>query len=478
MASSYGSRSRGRRRQERKRSGRPRSRRRGVAVSPEIRQRILREVASGRTALEVARELGVHNTTISVWKRQDRERKEKEGRTVLASAESRAPMRRDFGSEAHPVAPLCAPKPTLGGPPELPRETGRYVMSFKDDVLAQVRSGRGVSEVARQYGIPEGTLQRWKREAGESGGELPAPKSTRPPTNATPLDEEHRTLVLSLKRQHPNMGLAQLQNQLKRFHALKVSRHLIGRIFAEAGIPLQKRSADTEGDPAKNRFEMSRPNELWAVDFKEIWIHSQKAYVIFLLDDFSRFCLGFALTENPTAELAIDVVRRAIQRYGRPERILSDRGAQFHAWNGVSKFDEFLADFFVDHTVTKADHPFTNGKIEAFNRSLESEVLDVEEFASLGEAEGKIRAHIIHYNFLRTHMGIDGLVPADRYFGMVQEARRALERGLASAGPGLDWLRGLVSVEGLALRPPSLFQLVLRDGKLECVVLGRRFSLG
>jgi transposase InsO family protein len=223
---------------------------------------------------------------------------------------------------------------------------------------------------------------------------------------------------------------------------------------------------------------MSRPNELWAVDFKEIWIHSEKTHALFILDDFSRFCLGFALTQNPTAELAIKTVRGAIQRYGRPERILSDRGPQFHAWNGISQFDKFLDEFLTDHTVIKAGHAFTNGKIEAFFRSLEAEVLDVEEFASLKEAEEKIRAHITTYNFFRTHMGIDGLVPADRYLGMVEEAQRVLEKGVQKAGPGLAWLHGVVSQDGGTFRQPTILQLVLRNGKLELVVLGRRFTLG
>jgi putative transposase len=426
---------------------------RGRPFPPEVREEILCQVSSGRKALEVAEEFGVHNTTISHWKKEE------------ATKRNEGP-------------PPPAPKAAAAASPPPPRETGRYSQAFKEDVLAQVRSGRKIIEVARQYHLPEKTISRWLEEARASGGELPDPKTTRPPTNASPIDEEHRDLVLSLKERHPNMGPAQLQNQLKRFHALKLSRQMIGRIFAEAGIPLQKRACAEESDPSKNRFEMTRPNELWAVDFKEIWIHSEKAHGLFYLDDFSRFLTGFALTQNPSAELAIKTAREAIQRHGRPERILSDRGPQFHAWNGVSQFDEFLGEFLIDHTVTKAHHPFTNGKAEAFLRGLEAEVLDVEEFASLKEAEEKIRAHVTEYNFFRTHMGIGGLVPADRYFGMVEVAQQAMERGLEHAGPGLRWLRGLVSQDGSALRRPTVFQLVVREGKLEIVVLGRRFTLG
>jgi hypothetical protein len=143
----------------------------------------------------------------------------------------------------------------------------------------------------------------------------------------------------------------------------------------------------------------------------------------------------------------------------------------------VSRFDKFLADFFIDHSVTKAGHAFTNGKIEAFNRSIEDDLLYVEEFASLEETEKAIAAYVRRYNFLRTHMGIDGLVPADRYFGMVEEAQRALTEGLKRLGPGLSWLKGLVSQDGSPLRAPAVLQLALREGQLELVVLGRRFKL-
>ena len=182
---------------------------RGRPVPPEVREEILRQVASGRTALEVAAEFGVRNTTISRWKAEER-----------ARAEAQKPP----PAESH--VPVAAP------PPPPPRETGRYAQPFKEDVLAQVRSGRKLVEVARQYHLPEKTISRWLEEAKVAGGELPDPKSTRPPTNASPIDAEHRALVLSLKEKRPNMGPAQIQNQLKRFHALKLSRQLIGRIFA------------------------------------------------------------------------------------------------------------------------------------------------------------------------------------------------------------------------------------------------------
>ena len=419
-------------------------------ISPEHRRHILAQVAGGRAAVEVAREHGIHPTSIYRWKKDV---------APLAVGVPLEPIFVDAGSTE--------------------RFTGRYSRTFKEEVLRQVTSGRSAVDVGAQYSVTPTTIYRWKKAATNAGGVLPNAQSTRPVTSGpSPINEEHRKLVLSLKNRHPNMGPAQVQNQLKRFHGVRITRQMIGRIFTEAGIKLEKRSATVCDDRANNRFEMTRPNELWALDFTEFWIHSEKVYALFVIDDFSRFAMGFALTKSPTAELAIETVEKAIQRYGRPERILSDRGPQFHAWNGVSQFDKFLADFLIDHSVIKARHCFTNGKVEAFIKNLKKEILEVQEFSSFVEAEKGIGDHIIHYNFARTHMGIDGLAPADRYFGMVEEAKRALEEGLTSLGPKLSWLNGLVRECGPGLRVPTVLELVVKGEKLELVVLGRRFVIG
>lgn len=426
-----------------------------VPIPEQIIRVIVEEFRNGVDLNALATKYGVTPGAIAVW---DHERN---------------------GRSASSDMPQSETVPDGNGGKVQSRSTGRYSRELRQEVVGQLLDGRTAADVSQQYGICDATLYRWKKEAKEASGIVPEAKSTRPPTNASPINEEHRALVLKIKKENPKMGPAQIQNQMRRFHAIKIGRHMIGRIFAEAGIPLQKRvGAKEKNDPADNGFEMSRPNELWAVDFKEFWIHSEKAYGLFILDDFSRFCVGYALTQKPTADLAIETVDAAIQRYGRPERILSDRGTQFHAWNGVSRFSKFLDTFLTDHTVTKADHPFTNGKIEAFNRTLDEELLYVEELPSLEAAEVRIREFVRGYNFLRTHMGINDLVPADRYFGMVEEAQQALTAGLAKAGPGLTWLRQLISQDGPGLRPPTLLQLVVNAGKLELVALGHRFQLG
>ncbi len=160
-------------------SRKPTRERRNGSVSRKVRAEILREVASGRTAIEVAEEYGVHNTTISRWKREEKQRK----------PSRRRERRERGGAQGEQTTPAG--------------ETGRYSRAFKDEVLGQVFAGRKIVEVARQYKLPDGTLHRWLGEWENAGGEVSEAKSTRPHASGpSPINEEHRALVLSLKAKH------------------------------------------------------------------------------------------------------------------------------------------------------------------------------------------------------------------------------------------------------------------------------------
>jgi hypothetical protein len=53
-------------------------------------------------------------------------------------------------------------------------------------------------------------------------------------------------------------------------------------------------------------------------------------------------------------------------------------------------------------------------------------------FVDLGDAQRRVGLFIDHYNFQRPHQGIDGLVPADRFFGAAAEVRRTLQERVAA----------------------------------------------
>ncbi len=60
--------------------------------------------------------------------------------------------------------------------------------------------------------------------------------------------------------------------------------------------------------------------------------------------------------DEATTENAIKVLKEAIDNYGKPESILTDRGTQFYASagkkaKGISRFERFLAENGIKHIV-------------------------------------------------------------------------------------------------------------------------------
>ena len=105
------------------------------------------------------------------------------------------------------------------------------------------------------------------------------------------------------------------------------------------------------------RFEASRPLELVQIDIMEFYIHKARVYLVFLLDDHSRFIQNFPLIEQCSVEVMREMVNEAIERYGKFEKLLSDRGFVFHSWKGINRFEKYLEDSGIYHIHTSAHHP-------------------------------------------------------------------------------------------------------------------------
>ena len=75
--------------------------------------------------------------------------------------------------------------------------------------------------------------------------------------------------------------------------------------------------------------------------------------------------------------------------------------------------------------------PQTLGKIERFWGTLHRELVEGAIFRGLEEARTRIAHFIGFYNFQRTHQGIGGLVPADRFFEASEEVRKTLQDRVA-----------------------------------------------
>ena len=186
-------------------------------------------------------------------------------------------------------------------PPVGARRSRRYTATEKSEILEDVDAGATQVDVGRKYGVHPNTIGAWLKlravaqAAGDPTGETAlTPGSTKPHHSPSPVADKDRDLILRLKEEHPEMGPAQLRNQLRRFHGISHSHKVIGKVLRQAGIQLEKRVKDNE-EAGVERFEMTRPNELWTMDTKSFYVHDLKVFVVDIIDDYSRLIVGAPL---------------------------------------------------------------------------------------------------------------------------------------------------------------------------------------
>src|SRR5207237_7926446 len=148
--------------------------------------------------------------------------------------------------------------------------------------------------------------------------------------------------------------------------------------------------------------------------------------------DHSRFIVGYGLHASQSTALVLEVLRAALTSYGAPEEILTDNGTQYVTWRGKSVFTRELEKRGIKQIVAAPRRPQTLGKIERFWGSLWRECVDTAIFTDLGDAQRRIGLFIDHYNFQRPHQGIEGLAPAERFFGVASEMKKTLQARVAA----------------------------------------------
>jgi transposase InsO family protein len=289
------------------------------------------------------------------------------------------------------------------------------------------RSGLPAGDFAPLVGVSKHTLYAWKKKFETEGpaGLMEKPRGGPPGSR---LPELTKRTILMLKQANPDWGVQRISDLLLRGPGLAASPSAVAKVLHEAGYQLEE--APTKPHPDKVRFfERARPNQLWQTDLFTFILKRQnrRVYLVAFMDDHSRSIVSYGLHASQSAALVLEVLRAGLASYGAPEEILNDNGAQYVTWRGKSAFTKELEKRGIRQVVATPRRPQTLGKIERFWGTLWRECVESAIFLDLGDAQRRIGLFIDHYNFARPHSGIDGLVPADRFFGAAPEVAKALK---------------------------------------------------
>ena len=320
-----------------------------------------------------------------------------------------------------------APEVETTTPAKHPKKRKVTPVEVKLLAIDALKAGIPTTEVCELIGVSNSALGKWRKLYQEGGEGALARQATNPGTRRICSHLERR--IEQMRCENPEAGVRRIRDELRHGQGIGVSAETVRRVLNDAGLgnpPVQK----NRRGPQIRRFEKDIPNSLWQIDI--FTFHLKRMYPVYLvgmIDDHSRYIVGHGLFRQQTAQAVLEVVKGAIGQWGAPREILSDNGRQFAAWRGETQFQKVLKRQGISHVRSAPHHPMTLGKIERFWKTIWTEFLEDAYFASFADASQRLDHWIGYYNHQRPHQGIEGLCPADRFYGVADDVEEALRQG-------------------------------------------------
>ena len=168
-----------------------------------------------------------------------------------------------------------------------------------------------------------------------------------------------------------------------------VNRKKIQRLWREEGlrVPQRKRKRQRLGDstvPA-NRLRAERPNHVWAMDFQfDTTTDGRTLKLLHVVDEHTREALAIRVARSIDADHAVSVLDQIVRERGTaPELVRMDNGPEMTA-NALRDWCRLGG---AGRSFIEPGSPWQNPFVESFGSRVRDEVLSVEAFDSVLEAQ-------------------------------------------------------------------------------------------
>jgi transposase InsO family protein len=299
-------------------------------------------------------------------------------------------------------------------------------------LVGRVLSGHKPGEVAKQLGVSRQTVYKWVRRYLDEGLAGLADRSSRPYSMPRATSPETTARIVALR-------LALHAGPIRVAAALGLVASTVGAVIRREGLPpladLDRITGEViRGSSRRSnvRYEHRNPGDLLHVDVKKLgripdgggWRvhgrigteHSGRGfdYVHVAVDDHSRVAY-IEILPDETGDTCAGFLHRAVGWFRSLgvviRRVLTDNAWAYRrsaAWAAVCSALQIRRRF------TKPGCPWTNGKAERLNRTLQTEWAYSKAWTSNAARAAALAPWVSHYNNERAHTSLAGRTPNSR----------------------------------------------------------------
>lgn len=163
------------------------------------------------------------------------------------------------------------------------------------------------------------------------------------------------------------------------------------------------------------KLSITRPNQVWCSDITYIPMQRGFLYLVAIMDWATRKVLSWRLSNTMDASFCVEALNEAILKYGKPEIMNTDQGAQFTGKDWIAILTDAKIKISMDGRGRYLDNIF----IERLWRSLKQEAVYLHELLDGFQARRVIKDWIGFYNTERPHTALDKQTPNSAYFSAI-----------------------------------------------------------
>jgi transposase InsO family protein len=160
------------------------------------------------------------------------------------------------------------------------------------------------------------------------------------------------------------------------------------------------------------RMTLTGINQLWVADITYIRLKTEFVFLAVVLDRFSRKAIGWALSRQLVAQVAVCAVRMAIANRSPPEGVVhhSDGGVQY----ACSEYQAVLQERGMIPSMSRPGNPYDNAFCESFMKTLKQEEIHCTAYRDFDD----LQAHLVefidaYYNKVRLHSALGYQTPEE-----------------------------------------------------------------
>jgi len=183
----------------------------------------------------------------------------------------------------------------------------------------------------------------------------------------------------------------------------------------------KRRTTLPDGKPLKYPYllrdiKAEHSNQIWAIDITYLPMKSGYMYLFAVLDLYSRYVVGWNISNSMTSQWCAGVLQEAIARHGKPDIINSDQGSQFTS----DTYIDFMKANDIQISMDGRRRALDNAFVERLWRSVKQEYVYLNPCGTGNDLWRGLNDYFRFYNTERLHQSLMYLTPAKLYFPVIK----------------------------------------------------------